>query len=225
MGRVHAHLTQGTCPAKKAKNLKELRRYLNCASLDSNGVLIVHKQDPFLHQRKLILEPSHILSGVLTALHIYLQHPTGHQLKKVFKRFYYAINSDSETDKVTGRCDQCNSLKCIPRELIKQSSSPSPITPGKEFAADVMRRSRQKILCTVDVHSSFMSARLIPDEGLTTSLLRCDECTVRVDSTTDFQVLCEDQCLNQHGITLEFGRLKNPNKNPVPEKGVKEIGR
>ena len=166
-------------------------------------------------------------------MHIYLQHPTAHQLKKVFKRFYYAINSDSEIDKVTGRCDQCNSSKCIPRELIKQSSSPSPITPGKEFAADVMRRSRQKILCTVDVHSSFMSARLIPDEGssslrgallLTTSLLRCDECTVRVDSATGFQVLCcEDQCLNQHGITQEFGRLKNPNKNPVAEKGVKEL--
>ena len=77
-----------------------------------------------------------------------------------------------------------------------------------------------------------MSARLIPDEGssslrgallLTTSLLRCDECTVWVDSATGFQVLCEDQCLTQHGITLEFGRLKNPNKNPVAEKGVKEL--
>ena len=108
MRRAHAHLTQGTCPAKKAKNLKELQRYLNCASLDSNGVLIIHKQDPFLHLRKLILVPSHILSGVLTALHIYLQHSTAHQFKKVFKRFYYAINSDSEIDKVTGRCDQCN---------------------------------------------------------------------------------------------------------------------
>ena len=41
--RVYAHLTQGTRPAKKARNLRDLRRYLQIATVDDRGLLIVKR--------------------------------------------------------------------------------------------------------------------------------------------------------------------------------------
>ena len=84
--RVHAHLTQGTLPSKKAKRIRDVKHYLNISSLDKNGLIVVRKPDPFLHVRELIVVPAEILSGLLTALHIQFKHPTKHQLIKLFDR-------------------------------------------------------------------------------------------------------------------------------------------
>ena len=46
--RVHAHLTQGTLPSKKAKHIRDVKHYLNISSIDNNGLLVVKKPDPFL---------------------------------------------------------------------------------------------------------------------------------------------------------------------------------
>ena len=44
--------------------------------------------------------------------------------------------------------------------------------------------------------------------------------TVRVDPTPGFYVLASDPILVSHGITLEIGRVKNPNKNPITERAI-----
>ena len=41
--QAYAHLTQGTCPSKKTKNIKDLCQYLNVASVSQNGLLVVRK--------------------------------------------------------------------------------------------------------------------------------------------------------------------------------------
>ena len=48
--------------------------------------------------------------------------------------------------------------------------------------------------------------------------------TIRVDPAPGFCVLVNDKSLLSHGITLEVGRVKNPNKNPVAERAVEELG-
>jgi len=53
--RTFAHLTQGTRPSRKSRNLKNLRRYLNVASVDDQGLIVVHKQDPGVPHRSLIV--------------------------------------------------------------------------------------------------------------------------------------------------------------------------
>ena len=44
--------------------------------------------------------------------------------------------------------------------------------------------------------------------------------TVRVDPAPGFCALANDPILLSHGITLEIGQVKNPNKNPVVERAI-----
>ncbi len=40
---------------------------------------------------------------------------------------------------------------------------------------------------------------------------------IRVDTAPGLQALVKDPILAKHGIQLEIGQCKNPNKNPVAE--------
>jgi hypothetical protein len=46
---------------------------------------------------------------------------------------------------------------------------------------------------------------------------------IRVDPAPGFQALEDDSTLTQNRISLEIGRKKNPNKNPVAERAVGEL--
>ncbi|KAK3751342.1 hypothetical protein QZH41_000834 [Actinostola sp. cb2023] len=46
---------------------------------------------------------------------------------------------------------------------------------------------------------------------------------IRTDPAPSFKALTEDKFLHQQRITLEIGRIKNPNKNPVAEKAIQEL--
>ena len=48
--------------------------------------------------------------------------------------------------------------------------------------------------------------------------------TVRVDPAPGVCALATDPILLSHGVTLEIGRVKNPNKNPVSERAIEELG-
>ena len=229
--RAYAHLTQGTRPQKKSRNIKELKRYLQVASISDKGTLIVKKSAAFV-QSNLIVVPHAIANGLISAMHLQFGHPSCHQLNQVFDRYFYSIGSASSIKDVTNNCDMCNSLKRIPNELREQNSSPSPTSPGQRFSADIIRRCKQKIFATRDVFSSFTTATLVQDETAsslrsallsTTSLLRQSECFVRVDGATGFVALKDDNVLKEQGIALDYGRVKNPNKNPVIDKGIQEL--
>ena len=229
--RVHAHLTHRTRPQKKSRNIRKVKRYLQIASINDRGLLIVKKSSPFV-QHNLIVVPTELLKGLITALHIQFKHPTATQLCQIFDRYFYAVNSNESIKSITAVCDFCNALKKIPSELREQSSSKLPSCPGQQFSTDIIRRCRQKIFITRDVFSSFTTAILISDEtasslrsGLisTTSLLRQTNCSVRVDGATGFVALKEDSILKELGITLDYGRVKNPNKNPVIDNGIQEL--
>ena len=90
---------------------------------------------------------------ILTALHILLKHPTKHQLKLLFERYFYGIKSDQVINQV---CE-----KCVPQEVFTYSSTPSPSCSGEMFFADVMRHRRQKMCVVRDVHSSYTCASII----------------------------------------------------------------
>ena len=104
--------------------------------------------------------------------------------------------------------------------------------PGQLFSADVVRRERQKILIVRDVHSSFTSGSLMPDETSATlrthllndtALFRVNPAEVRVDNAPGFLGLLNDKVLKQHGITLDYGRVKNKNKTAVVDKAIQEF--
>ena len=188
--------------------------------------------DPFLHESELIIVPTFVLPGLLTALRLYFGHATSSQLQNVFNRHLNAIKGDAAIKNVTDSCEQCASMKKFPRELLPQRPTSSPDNPGRAFCADVIQRSRQKILIVRDVHSSYTTASFIPDETantlhsallINTSLLRNAYSMVHVDSAPGFIALKDDHTFKLKGIELEYGRVKNLNKNSVADKAIQEL--
>ena len=75
--RTHSHLIQGTRPSKKVTNAKYVKRYLNVATIARDGLLVVKLSST----RECIIVPPKVLDGLVTALHIQLDHPSSCQLK------------------------------------------------------------------------------------------------------------------------------------------------
>ena len=127
-------------------------------------------------------------------------------------------------------------LQASPHKLATQSSSDPPETIGVSFAADIVKRYRQLILVLRETVSSYTLTSLIESEKrehLRDGLLilsvglrsLCDHgVTIRVDPAPGFSALHNDKDLLSHGIKLELGHAKNPNKNPVAERAVEELG-
>ena len=230
--KAHTYMVNGTRPSKKVKHIADVRRYLEVCTLNSDGLIVHRKSDPYMLQRELVVVPEDILQGLLTALHLYFKHATVLQLKKVFHRYFFALNVQTSLQSVVDSCMQCTALKKLPKEMFTQTASPSAGTPGQSFAADVIRRRKQCIFAVRDVHSSFTVASIIPDEKssslqsaliTTTASIRVPKCTIRVDTAPGFNSLKNDSVLSAHGITLDYGRIKNLNKNPVAERCNQEL--
>ncbi|KAK3715784.1 hypothetical protein QZH41_018836, partial [Actinostola sp. cb2023] len=233
--RTHAHLTQGTRPSKKLTNIKDIKRYLNVATIASDGLLLVQGNEPLSPPRQRIIVPRQVLEGLLTALHIKLQHPSSHQLRSAANRYFFALDMDKAIDHVTKSCHPCAALKKTPKSLIEQSTNPPPDAVGTTFAADVIKRARQLILVLRECSTSYTQTLLLSDEckdTLRDALIRlCVEmrpldgppAVIRTDPAPGFKALTEDKFLHQQRITLEIGRVKNPNKNPVAEKAIQEL--
>ena len=115
--RTYAHLAQGTRPNPKANNIRDVKRYLRDCTLGRDGLLVVRKEAPFAPALDLIAVPQHIVSGLITALHLRMQHPTKSQLSKIFHRYFYAFDADTEIRDVVEQCSLCTSLASFPQEI------------------------------------------------------------------------------------------------------------
>ena len=89
--RVKAHLQQGTRPSKKVTDAKDIKRYLNIATISSDGLIVVKRNEPLAITRECIVVPRQVLEGLLTALHLKLDHPTKHQFKLVANMLWILI--------------------------------------------------------------------------------------------------------------------------------------
>ena len=140
----------------------------------------------------------------MTSLHLRLNHPTENQLLQVFQRGFFALRVQHFAKVTLQNCDLCQSLKVLPKELHQQSTVDIPVTPCRSFAADVIRRYRQKIFIIRDTFSSFTCAELIPSEDAivlreslcrSISLLRPSpqiSVVTRVDNAPGFLALKDD---------------------------------
>jgi hypothetical protein len=236
--RVHSHLKQGTRPTKKMTNVPDVKRYLQQVLIAHDGLLVVRDNTPFRRpsERERIVIPRNIIAGVLTALHLRFSHPSAYQLRRLATRYFYALNMDSVIDNITAACHHCTSLKHIPKQLAIQSTSTPPTCVGSSFAMDVMRRFKQCILVLRETVTSYTLSRIIASERhqdiRDALLVMCAEIrclgdiklTIRVDPAPGMVALQKDAALVRYGITLEVGRVKNKNKNPVAERAVEELG-
>ena len=90
------------------------------ASISDKGVLVHRKNNLYGNNFELIIVPQDLAPGLISALHIKLSHPKKGQLKRVWDRHLFAMNSD----RLIEDCPQyalCSSLKSLPWELFKQA--------------------------------------------------------------------------------------------------------
>ena len=167
---THAHHVQGTRPSKKLTNIKDIKRYLQVASVADDGLLVVRHHEPLSPSRECIIVPWQALDGLLTALHIQLSHPSCHQLKMVVKRYLYALDLDKAVSRVSDGCQSCAAIRSSPTTHIDQSTSPPPNAIGRSFAADVIKRSRQLIFVLRETVTPYTSSVLTLHLALRLSL-------------------------------------------------------
>ena len=135
--RTHAHLKQGTRPPKKTTNIKDVKRYLSVASIARDSILVVRRNDPLVPSTELIIVPRSVLNGLVTALHIKLDHPSRHQLELVMKRHFYALDLTKAIERTYNSYHTCLSLQKFPDSLVKQTLEDPPESIGVSFAADI----------------------------------------------------------------------------------------
>ena len=212
-----------------------MKRYLAVASIARDGLLVVPRSDPLQPASDLIIVPRSVIDGLVTAMHLRLDHPSKHQLLQVMKRHFYALDMASAIDHACDTCHLCCSLQKFPDKLIEQSSEDPPESVGLSFAADVLKRNRQLIFVLRETVTSYTAACLIDNEKhetLREALARLvmelhpldgpSEC-VRVDPAPGFMALRDDGLLQKLRINIEIGRVKNVNKNPVAERTIQEL--
>ena len=218
--RVKAQLQQGTRPSKKDTRSTNVKRYLDKVTIANDGLLVVKKSDPLCASREAIVVPTQVASGLMTALHIKLDHPTSSELFTIADRYFFALNLSRVIDEVSKGCHTCAALAKIPRSLIVQSSSDPPEVEGIQFASDVLRRERQMILVVREYVSSFTTTCIISSEqqgDLRNGLIKLlvgvvpldGPCAiVRVDPASGFKALRGDAILKKHRIELDLGLAK-----------------
>ena len=233
--RTQAHLRQGTRPSRKITDVRDVKRYLQVAQITRDGLLVVSRAEPLSPAHECIIIPRQVLDGLLSALHLKLNHPTRHQLKTVMSRYFYALDLDKAIERVSGACHLCASLQRIPDQIVEQTSLDPPETVGVTLSADIIKRARQLILVLRECVTSYTIASLVTDEthhSLRDALVSlCIElrpvggppAVIRTDPAPGFVTLQDDSVLRKYNITLEIGRVKNPNKNPVADKGIQEL--
>ena len=213
-----------------------VKRYLSSkVVISEKGLLIVRNLQPLGPNIDRIVVPQQILTGIITALHIKLSHPTCHQLSKIFSRYFFAINLDSAIAKVVKSCSTCNAIKDIPKALVPQSSEPPPDFIGQTFASDIIKRFTQKILVLRECTSSYTVACFVNSENkedVTQGLIELCHLvrpsplcpiSIRIDPAPAHKSYHMTTSLKSQNIHLEVGDPLNQNKNPVAEKSVREL--
>ena len=128
--RTCAHLRQGT---RKATNIKDIKRYLNVATIANDGLLVFKRNDPFVPSKELIIIPRSVLRGQLTSIHLQISPPSAKQMKTIMKRVFYALDMDKVIDSITSACSQCSALQKVPQFVIEKSTSDPPETVGRHL--------------------------------------------------------------------------------------------
>ena len=229
-------LKAGSRLSKTTTKLTDVKRYLNVASIARDDLLVVRRSEPFTATRECIVVPRSVSHGLVTALHIRLDHPSVHQLKQVISRSFYMIGLDRIVESVGSECSTCASLKTFPKHLVTQETGEPPAAIGISFAADVLKREKQCILIVRENITCYTAALIVENEKTDTlrdALIQLIvpispstvglKSVVRTDPAPAFQALADDAILSKHNICIELGRRKNIDKNPRAERAVQEV--
>lgn len=72
MRRTHGHLKEGD----RHSNVADVKRYLNVATIDRDGLLVFKRFNPLQPSSVLIIVLCGVINGPVNALHIRFDHPS-----------------------------------------------------------------------------------------------------------------------------------------------------
>lgn len=239
--KVKQFKNQGTTPSRKAKNLKNVRRYISAGTLLSHdNLLVLPTSSPLGPVIERIVVPQGVLHGLLAVFHLKLCHPTSFQLSKAFNRYFYALNLDSTVSEVTKGCHLCASIRDVPKALVEESTDPPPSCIGGNFAADIIKRCSQKIFVMRETVTSYTLSDIIPNERkeavVEVIIKQCNlmrpspahKIIIRLDPAPSHQSIVANlpnSIFAENNIEIVLGRTLNRNKNPVIDKAIREMNR
>lgn len=150
-------------------------------------------------------------------------------------RYVFALDLDKSVESTSRSCHHCTSLRNTPNLTIAQSTNDPPEVVGISYAADIIKRERQLILVLRECVTSYTVTCFVNDERRDTlrdSIIQLciglrpldgPPAVIRTDPAPGFAALVNDALLNKYRLTIELGRVKNINKNPVAEKAIREL--
>ena len=228
-------LRSGKEPTKKEKNIKDVRTYLRKCSLTKDGLLVVKRAVPFQAEpAELIVVPRDYGYTLGKALHHHLDHPNPTQMRRQFSRKYFMLDEEKTLKEDYNHCSYpCQALRRLPLEVMEYHTDTKPNTVGSHFNCDIMEESKQKIMVLRENLSSFTATGFVDNQQAPTlknalivlalQLRLAKSIVIRVDAHSSFKALANDKQLSALGINLVIGHSKNPNKNSVAEKAIREL--
>ena len=153
-------MQQGTRPLKNQRNLRDVKSLLRVALVTNDGLVVVSKQCPLQPDIQLIVIPQPYVKGLLTMLHLQLKHPTTNQLRLVYNRQFYSINSEKFIKEISDNCHECLSLRLLPKPMIPNSTSAPYNHVGSNYSSDIIRRTNQKILVLTEEVTKFTATKM-----------------------------------------------------------------
>ena len=203
--------------------------------INSSGLVTVTHPDNSGTTRNLIVVPSPLFPGLVTSIHLRLQHPTKHQMNKFLGQYFFCPGSSTMVGECVDNCYTCISLKSIPPALFSEATT-QPETFGTRFSVDVMKRNGQNILFLVEVLTQFCWIKLVDSERSEDILKAIVECispyispsgaVIRSDGAPAFQSLVVNSrdypVLARLNLHFELGHSQHVNKNPYAEMTIKE---
>ena len=204
--------------------------------IDNTGLILVRTPQGKIDGSVISIPPT-LFPGLVSALHVRLDHPSRTQLANLIARYFYTPGWRTTVEEICDNCHQCASLRKLPKVLLNDTTA---TTDGiaSNFAADVIERHSQKILIVRENLSQYTRGVIIQDQtsqtlqaallSLILDLIPDSGTTVRVDGATAFQAIQKEAnvagtILNKYKIKIEIGRLLNKNKNPTAENAIQEV--
>ena len=143
------HMSGGTIPLRRKITQPELRKLYNLfqhqkLTISKDGLIVKITTDNFGNTHEVIVVPSLIMKGILTALHIKFDHPhpSKPELKKICDRYWFSTDLNSQINAVWLSCHKCQALAPLPKEIFEQSTTKSG-SLGTMWSADVIRGDLQ----------------------------------------------------------------------------------
>ena len=237
LAKLKHHIGGGTIPVRRIRGSSELKKLYTLfqqgkITLNNKGLIIYIVRDGVGNTKNLIVVPSSIMKGLVTALHVKCKCPSRKELENIMSRYWYSISLAKVIHEVWEKCDTCQSLRAAPREIFEQSTTKSgPV--GSKWSADIIKSDRQLIFIAREKLSNFTVSKLIPNECAdsireaiilsTAELIPPEGLEMQVDNASGMQSLVGDSNLGRFNISIQLARKKNKDGNPVAEKAVQEF--